>query len=324
MPNSSLETRVSFIIPVKNDAVRLRRCLASIADNVYPATSIEMVVVDNGSTDNSPDTARSFGANVVAMPHGTVAALRNRGVRESSGAIVAFVDADHEIDRHWVAAAAEVLSQPDVAATGAPCATQPKPTWVQQQYDAMRIPLRAAADVEWLGSGNLAIAREAFEGVGGFDEHLTACEDVDLCNRLRLSGKRIVADPRLRNVHFGDPPTLRALFLGELWRGRDNVRVTFRGPWTFRHLRSALAPIGSLGAMTTGLAALAAGSVAWFIGLVSISFAPAVINTVRICRRRKKFSATAAAEALAVAVVFDLARATALVFQGSHKARRIK
>ena len=339
MPNSRLETHqrargdsvtgvgeqtsVSFIIPVKNDAVRLRRCLASIADNTYPATLIEMVVVDNGSTDSSADTARNFGANVVSMPKGSVAALRNRGVSESRGAIVAFVDADHEIDRHWAAAAVDVLSQPDVAATGAPCATQPKPTWVQQQYDAMRTPLLAATDVEWLGSGNLAMTRDAFERIGGFDENLTACEDVDLCNRLRLSGKRIIADPRLRNVHFGDPPTLRALFLGELWRGRDNVRVTFRGPWTFRHLRSAVAPIGSLAAMTMALAALVAGRTEWFLGLVLAAFIPALINTLRICRRRQTFGAIAAAQALAVAVVFDQARALSLVFRGSHKARRV-
>ena len=36
----------------------------------------------------------------------------------------------------------------------------------------------------------------------------------------------LVADPRLRNIHLGDPSRLRALFFGELWRGRDNIRVT--------------------------------------------------------------------------------------------------
>ena len=309
---------------MRNDAARLQRCLASIAGNSYPATSIEVVVVDNGSTDNSPDTARTFGATVVSVPQGTVAALRNRGVRESKGAIVAFVDADHEIDRHWVAAAVDVLSHAGIAATGAPCATQPKPTWVQQQYDAMRIRLPSATDVEWLGSGNLAIVRKAFDEVGGFDEHLTACEDVDLCNRLRLSGGRIVADPRLLNVHFGDPATIRALFLGELWRGRDNVRVTFRGPWTFRHLRSALAPIGSLAAMATALAALALGHIDWFLGFVLIALAPALVNTLRICKRRHTLSAIAAVQAFAVAAVFDQARALALVFHGTHRARRDK
>ena len=60
--------------------------------------------------------------------------------------------------------------------------------------------------------------------VGGFDAQLTACEDVDLCNRLRQAGHRIVADPAMRNVHYGDPSTLTALFFGELWRGRDNLQ----------------------------------------------------------------------------------------------------
>ena len=315
---------VSFIIPVKNDAVRLGRCLASIARNSYPRTSIEMVVVDNASTDESPNTARQFGATVVSMTQGTVAALRNRGVRESRGAIIAFVDADHEIDPQWVAAAVDVLSHAEVAATGAPCATQPQPTWVQRQYDAMRIPLGAPHDVEWLGSGNLAIARIDFDRVGGFDEQLTACEDVDLCNRLRLRGRRIVADPRLRNVHFGDPPTLRALFRGELWRGRDNVRVTFRGPWTFRHLRSAVAPIATLGAMIVAVTALVLGEIGWFLGLMAFAFLPSLINAARMCGRQRGISAATAVQALAVAAVFDQARALALVVRGSHRARRSK
>ena len=133
-----------------------------------------------------------------------------------------------------------------VAATGAPYVSPPAANWVQESYDNLRARPSSRQDVDWLGSGNLAVSRAPFERLGGFDRSLEACEDVDLCNRLRLAGHRIVADPALRSVHFGDPSTLRALFFGELWRGRDNARVTWRGPRTLRHLRSMLIPIATL------------------------------------------------------------------------------
>src|SRR6185436_18755808 len=199
------------------------------------------------------------GATVLRSAARSVAELRNGAARQARGSILAFVDADHEIDRGWVRAAVDVLSADDIAATGAPCLTDPSPNWVQRQYDAMRSRLVHREEVLWLGSGNLAVKKRVFDSIGGFDASLTACEDVDLCNRLRQARHRIVADPAMRNVHYGDPKTLKALFYGELWRGRDNVRVTFRGPKTFRQLRSALIPIVDLVAIAAGLLALLLG-----------------------------------------------------------------
>ncbi len=249
---------ISFVIPVRNDVLRLQRCLASIVRNDYPRALIEMIVVDNDSTDGSAAAARAGGAIVLQASGDSVAALRNKGAKAALGCVLAFADSDHEIYRHWIETAIEVLSQPDVAATGSAYLTQPSPNWVQQQYDGLRARPLGREDVAWLGSGNFAVKRSAFESVGGFNATLTACEDVDLCNRLRLAGHRIVADPALRSVHFGDPRTLKALFLGELWRGRDNLRVTFTGPRTFRHLRSALVPIADLICLSAGWTALLA------------------------------------------------------------------
>ncbi len=196
--------------------LRLQRCLSSIVSNCYPRALIEIIVVDNDSTDGSAKAARDYGAIVIRASDTSMAALRNRGARAALGGILAFADSDHEIDRNWIETAVGVLAAPDVAATGAAPLTQPSPNWVQQQYDGLRSRPAACEDVTWLGSGNLAVKRAVFERVGGFDASLTACEDVDLCNRIGQAGFRIVADPRLRSTHFGDPQTLRALFFGEL------------------------------------------------------------------------------------------------------------
>lgn len=312
---------VSFVVPVRSDAVSLRRCLASIVANDYPRALLQIVVVDNGSVDDSVRVAREYGATVVHGPGDSVARLRNRGARASIGAIIAFADADHAIDPHWVTTAVEVLASPGVAATGWTYLADPAANWVQRQYDAMRARPGERRDVTWLASGNLAVTRAAFERVGGFDSRLVACEDVDLSNRLRLAGYRLVADPGLRSVHFGDPKTLGALFLGELWRGRDNLTVALNGPRTFRHLRSALVPVVGLAALLTGLAALVLGHPGPALVALAIAAAPSVLKAAFMLARGRP-TATGPAQALAVAAVYDLARALALVTRGSHRGRR--
>ena len=313
---------ISFVIPVRNDAIRLQRCLASIVQNAYPRELIEIIVVDNESTDGSAEAARGYGAVTIRSAGDSVAAHRNRGARAARGSILAFADSDHEIDRHWVETAVDVLNDPQVAATGSPYLTQPSANWVQQQYDGMRIRPVRREDVSWLGSGNFAVKRAAFDRIGGFNASLTACEDVDLCNRLRLTGQRVVADPGLRSVHFGDPRTLKALFYGELWRGRDNLKVTFSGPRTLRHLRSAMVPIADLACLGAGAAALVTGHPALAVGFWAAALVPAGIKAAFIVRRQLRKGVVPAAQALAVAVVFDLARALALLARGSHRARR--
>ena len=70
---------VSFVIPVRNDVERLRRCLTSIVSNDYPRSLIEIIVVDNDSADGSGHAARSYGAIVLRSSGACVAELRNRG-----------------------------------------------------------------------------------------------------------------------------------------------------------------------------------------------------------------------------------------------------
>src|SRR5207237_2176262 len=117
------------------------------------------------------------------------------------GDMVAFVDADHEIDPGWAESAAETLSGPGVGAVGAPYHAPRDGTWVQQVYDTLRTRVPGCQDASWLGSGNLAVRAEAFRRVQGFDPTLETCEDVDLCQRLRAAGYRVMSDHRLRSVH---------------------------------------------------------------------------------------------------------------------------
>ena len=319
---------VSFVIPVRDDAGRLQQCLASIRSNAYPAEAVEVIVVDNGSQDGSSQVATAAGARVLCRRELHVSALRNEGVRATAGEIVAFVDADHIIDPHWLACATKHFQDPVVGATGSSYLAPPHGTWVQRAYGRLRGRVAGVREVEWLGTGNLAIRRQVFQALRGFDTSLNTCEDVDLCNRLRASGYRLVSDDRLRSIHLGDPVTLPCLFFSELWRGRDNLRVTFRGPVTLRALPSALVPILTL--LLMGLTIIGILAAAWggprliltsLLGLASLG----VLRALRMMhsdlgntRWRHLI------QDFAVACTYEVARALALIWRASHRTRRVR
>jgi hypothetical protein len=137
----------------------------------------------------------------------------------------------------------------------------------------------------------------------------------------------VIGDERLDNIHFGDPATLGKLFRGERWRGRDNLRVTFRPGWTWRELPSALVPIGEAALLIAALLVLL--SAIWFgpVSLLIAAFTAGLALSASIARAVKMVvsgrlrGATAIAQATAVAVTYDLARAAALLGRAGHHRR---
>jgi hypothetical protein len=316
--------RVSFVIPVRNDARRLQRCLASIRANCN-GPRLALIVVDNGSTDSSVEVARQWGATVLERPGLSVSELRNAGALAADGDVLAFVDADHEIASDWTVHAVATLCQENVGAAGAPYEAPTDGTWVQRTYDLLRARARTVRDVEWLGSGNLVIWREVFESIGGFDTTLETCEDVDLCRRVRLAGLRILQNPTLKSVHLGDPASLREVFRGELWRGRDNIRVSLRPPFSLRGVPSVVVPVANvllMGVALVGmLSATRLGAVTAVVAFVLIAGASAA-RAARMVTNQDETTLLGCARALVVAGVYDLARALALVHPGGHEGRR--
>lgn len=317
---------LTLIVPVRDDAVRLSACLSSLRRQ-RGGESVAVIVADNGSRDHSVEVAQGHGATCLLLPGRSVAQLRNLAVAAATTPLVAMVDADHILWDGWLDACLDLMGDETVTAGGAPCFAPAPGTWVQRAYDRFRLRSVDRADVEWLGSGNLVIRRAAFADLGGFDESLETCEDVDLCNRLRQRGARLVAEPGMRNTHIGDPATLRQLFLGELWRGRDNLRVTLRGPWTLRALPSLLIPVFLALAVLTSAVGLVGGLLQPGLLWLALTGPAALLMSsfVRVVRMAANGARPLLVHVPAwglVAGVYELARALALVTRASHEARR--
>lgn len=312
---------LAVIVPVRNDRHRLAACLdALIAQPVDPS---QMLVLDHGSVDGSSEVATAHGVTVLRSDARNVAQLRNEGARHTGAPWMAFVDADHVVLPGWVDALRPWLDDALTGAVGAPYLPPPNPNWVQEAYACLRRHPAAGGEIAWLGAGNFIVRREAFSAVSGFDESLTACEDMDLCFRLRRTGWHIVAEPGLKSVHLGDPASLGAVVAGERWRGRDSMRVSLRTAHSLRSLATAVFPVlqllavgllavAALGgwspAVSGPVAAIAAATLALTLGLRVVVMAA---NAPVLSPRRL-------AGIVAVASAFDLGRALALVTRAAH------
>jgi len=314
---------LTVIVPVKDDARRLANCLASLARNEQPHA---LIVADNGSSDDSPAVAVRMGARVLALPGLRVSELRNAGASAATSSLLAFVDADHELGPSWIAAAKTGFDSASVGAVGALYEAPESGTWVQRMYGILRGRTQGRQEVAWLGSGNLVVRRTAFEQVGGFDESLEACEDVDLCRRLRKVGWQIIGDERLKSVHVGDPASLGALFRAERWRGRDNIRVSLRGPLQLRDLPSLLTPpliLLALISLVIAIPAAAATNLSWRLpaAAAAVILGLAALKTIRLCIRAGNASLRFVVQAMAVTLTYDLARSMALITRAPHHRR---
>ncbi len=109
---------VSVVVPVLDDAEHLARCLAALTAQTRPAD--EVVVVDNGSTDDSADVARAAGATVLHESVRGIARASARGYDHASGDVLVRLDADSVPPPEWIATALALLGRPGVVAVTGP------------------------------------------------------------------------------------------------------------------------------------------------------------------------------------------------------------
>lgn len=210
----------SVVIPCKNERHFIGTTIAALQREQREYGLIkEIVVVDNGSTDDSVTIAESNGVTVLHCS-GTISAVRNFGVSHTSGEYLAFVDADIEVRPGWSQQACIAFTElGDAAATslvGYPCDVPDKPSWIEAVWFTSLISRKT---IHYIGAANLFISRTLFDELGGFDDSLFTGEDVDLCGRARQRGHRVILDPRLQVVHHGYPKSLKGFYARERWHG---------------------------------------------------------------------------------------------------------
>jgi glycosyltransferase involved in cell wall biosynthesis len=189
---------LSVIVPARNAAATLGDCLAALRDQSADSSGYEVIVVDDGSTDDTAAVASRSGARLIQQSHGGPASARNAGSRAAVGDILLFTDADCVPTRDWVREmAAPLVADPLVAAAKGIYRTRQRELiarFTQLELEAKYAHLRVAAAIDFIDTYAAAIRADAFWSVGGFDEEFPAAsnEDTELSFALAARGYRLV------------------------------------------------------------------------------------------------------------------------------------
>jgi glycosyltransferase involved in cell wall biosynthesis len=179
--------RFSVVVPAYNEAVSLPAALDSLRRQDVGDDHFEIIVVDNGSDDDTPAIARSYGARVVVEPRRGVCDARQAGVDAARGEFVVSTDADTTHPRDWLRRIdAGLRSRPDAVAIGGSCRYADPPWWGRVfpliGFALVAATARVRGRPSHLTATNVAFRREGFPG---YDTRLTqGGDEVDLLRRL--------------------------------------------------------------------------------------------------------------------------------------------
>lgn len=238
---------VSVVIPAYNCARTLGDCLASLFAQTYPPDRFEIIVVNDGSIDETAAIATVAATTggwkghfaLLSQPNGGPASARNTGIHAATGQIVAFTDADCVAAPDWLASLVHVFEgHPDVAGVGGPLQNAAQANTVVARYllaaEFYRHRTRGGT-VDYLVTANAAFRRAVLLSAGGFIERERAwAEDADLSFRLVQSGYTLLLSPQGTVTHLGVLKSVRD-FASELYRYGFGNAVLARGWPGWRH-----------------------------------------------------------------------------------------
>jgi len=190
----------SIVVPTYNRPQQLAECLSALAKLDYGRARFEVIVVDDGSaTPLEPVTAPfqdRMQLSLIRQENAGPAAARNRGAQVATGTWLAFTDDDCQPSPDWLRVLARELSQQHDPVVGGRtvnglsdnlCSSMSQiiVDVVYRHYNA------CPEDAHFFATNNLAIGRDLFHRVGGFNPAFTTSEDRDLCDRLSNAGIRM-------------------------------------------------------------------------------------------------------------------------------------
>lgn len=268
---------VSVIIAVKDSQDTIRRAIASVLGSEY--SPFDVIVVDDGSADRTPDIIREFGDKVRIIRHTSSSGAsfsRNEAVRSSRADLVAFTDGDCIVARDWLAELVKGSEGENVVSCGGMQLLPEDATSFER--DVFAFMSRVGFITEYVKNGagggisavghnpscTVAYKREAFERAGGFPESLWPGEDVALDHRLSRKGGRHMFNPKAVVYHY-KPKNFKSFLSMMLRYGRSQgILVRMHGFFRPVHAVPFLFAVSFLAGL-------------WLLGAAPVACAAAVI-----------------------------------------------
>ncbi len=226
---------VSVVVASYNGGRTLGKCLRSLEKLTYP--DYEVIVVDDGSTDNTPEIVARHDVRCIATENGGLSRARNLGIEAATGEIVAFIDSDAYADPDWLFHLVTALDEQNAAGVGGPNLSPPGDGFTATCVDfAPGNPTHVLLDdetAEHVPGCNMAFRKDFLLWIGGFDHtHRAAGDDVDVCWKLLVRDQTIAFAPGAVVWHHRRP-TVRAYLRQQRGYGFAEAHLRRRYPGRF-------------------------------------------------------------------------------------------
>lgn len=202
---------VSIVIATYNRAQLLRTALDAFEKLDFPRGSFELIVTDDGSTDNSAGVLAEYAArtplqfNFATQPNRGPAAARNRGIQVARGELIAFTDDDCVVTPAWLTQLVQPFQDRTIGGVGGTLTGQSRGLVSDylNSHEVVASNLEGKMVPPFLITANACFRREALEDAGGFDENIRkpGGEDPDLSWRVAALGYRLVSAPDAVVIH---------------------------------------------------------------------------------------------------------------------------
>jgi glycosyltransferase involved in cell wall biosynthesis len=237
---------VSVIIPTFNRAQKVVRAVKSVLSQSYP--DLEVIVVDDASTDDTASSMTQFGKRIAYMVHSLnqgVSAARNTGIRKSKGPLIAFLDSDDYWMPEKAAVQVDFFEQHPQAKV---CQTEE--IWIRKgrRVNPQKKHVKPSGDIFepslkrcLVSPSAVMLKRSLFEEVGAFDEDLPACEDYDLWLRISCRYPVHLIKEHLVVKEGGHSDQLSSRYRGmDRFRIKALLKLIHQGALNERQLKAAL------------------------------------------------------------------------------------
>ena len=221
--------KVSIIVASYNNEGTIEECLKSILALDYPAGSIEVIVMDGVSKDDTVKKAQQYPVKVVSIRLNAPAAYNYAMKNVASYEVLGFIDSDAKVEPQWLRKLVPHLSEPKVAGASGSIETwnAQNPLAKSLGYELKNRYARIGKYTGRIATMDLLLKRAIIEEAGGWDENLPSQYDTDLGFRVNAKGYRIAYEPSAICYHF-NRPTLRAYYRQQLQYGKNTLKLYFK------------------------------------------------------------------------------------------------
>lgn len=291
---------VSIVIPVYNGAHTIGSAISACLSLDYPAELIEIIVVDDGSTDKTRHIVQQYPVTYIFQENAGPAKARNCGCHHAKGSIVAFLDSDCIPRRHWVRKMISQYTSDDIVCVGSRYGiANPESFLACLIYFEFLIRYkRMPRHPKFLGSHGYSFRKDFLERIGGYDESysMASHEDNELAYRIFQRGFYTVFD-KSNIVEHRFPTSLLKYLRIQMWHGYwrmknyvDHPRMVTGDDYSdvWDYMQPPMAALFMICVLFSWIPFVRFMLIVLFILGIVVQL-PIALSIVRLCRRKRYF-----------------------------------